>query len=93
MQHVIQLSPVAEVTLTVTTFSVACLKLWVWLQRTLAAEQARTLRLLEALRNVHGRDRAEVVRACAELEAAIGTGATQPQPGTDIKAAIEPRET
>jgi hypothetical protein len=48
----------------------------VWLHRALAVEHARTLRLSEALRDVDGHDRAEVVRACADLEAAIGTATT-----------------
>jgi hypothetical protein len=46
----------------------------VWLHRALAVEHARKLRLSEALRDVDGHDRAEVVRACADLEAAIGDG-------------------
>jgi hypothetical protein len=74
-QHVVPLSPAAEILFGLMTTSTACFKLW--LQRPALAERARTLRLAEALRNVEGHDHAEVVRACADLEAAIGTGDKQ----------------
>jgi hypothetical protein len=71
MQHVTQLSSTVEVILALTAFGTACLKLWARFHRALAAEHARTLRMFEAVRDVHGQDRAEILRACADLEAAI----------------------
>jgi hypothetical protein len=71
MQHVTQLSSTVEIILTLTAFGTACLKLWARFHRAVVAEHARTLRMFEAVRDVHGQDRAEVLRAYADLEAAI----------------------
>jgi hypothetical protein len=75
VQHLMGLYPVTEITAVITTAGVAGFRMWIWLRRSAAAEHARTRRLVAALRGVPGQDHARVVRACAELEAAIGTAA------------------
>ena len=72
VQHLMGLSPITAITAVITSASVAGFRAWTWLRRATAAEQARTRRLVAALRGARGQDHAEVVRACAELEAAIG---------------------
>lgn len=79
VQHLLELSPTTAITAVVTSASVTAFRAWTWLQRSTAAERARTRRLTTALRGDFGQDHAEVVRACAELEAAIGS-ATSPLP-------------
>jgi hypothetical protein len=75
-QHLMGLSPITAITAVITSASVAGFKAWILLRRTSAAEHARTRRLVTALRGARGQDHAEVVRACAELEAAIGSAAS-----------------
>jgi len=75
VQHLLGLSPITAITAVITSASVTCFRAWTWLQRSTAAERARTRRLTTALRGTFGQDHAEVVRACAELEAAIGSAA------------------
>jgi hypothetical protein len=76
VQHLLELSPTTTIAAVVTSASVAAFRTWTWLHRSTAAERARTRRLTIALRGVFGQDHAEVVRACAELEAAIGRAAS-----------------
>ena len=76
VQHLMGLSPMTEITAVITSASVAGFRTWTWLRRSAAAEHARTRRLVAALRGARGQDHAEVVRACAELEAAIGSAAS-----------------
>lgn len=75
VQHLTGLSPMMEITAAVTSASVAGFRTWIWLRCSAAAEHARTRRLIAALLGVRSQDHAEVVRACAELEAAIGSTA------------------
>jgi hypothetical protein len=77
VQHLLGLSPMTAITAVITSASVTGFRAWTWLQRSTVAERARTRRLTTALRGAFGQDHAEVVRACAELEAAIGS-ATRP---------------
>ena len=79
VQPLLELSPTTAITAVVTSASVTAFRAWTWLQRSTAAERARTRRLTTALRGTGGEDHAEVVRACAELEAAIGS-TTRPLP-------------
>jgi hypothetical protein len=79
VQPLLELSPTTAITAVVTSASVTAFRAWTWLQRSTAAERARTRRLTTALRGDFGQDHAEVVRACAELEAAIGS-VTSPLP-------------
>lgn len=76
VQHLMGLSPITAITAVITSASVAGFRTWTWLRRSTAAEHARTRRLVTALRGARGQDYAEVVRACAELEAAIGSAAS-----------------
>jgi len=91
VQHLTGLSPITEITVAVTSAIVAGFRAWAWLRCSAAAEHARTGRLIAALLGVGGQDHAEVVRACAELEAAIGSTAscaakpTRLSPGKHIR--------
>jgi hypothetical protein len=76
VQHLTGLSPITEITVAITSASVAGFRTWTWLRCSATAEHARTRRLIAALLGVHSQDHAEVVRACAELEAAIGSTAS-----------------
>ena len=76
VQHLTGLSPITEITAVITSASVAGFRTWTWLRRSAAAEHARTRRLIAALLGARSQDHAEVVRACAELEAAIGSTAS-----------------
>jgi hypothetical protein len=76
VQHLMGLSPITAITAVITSASVAGFRTWTWLRRCATAEHARTLRLVAALRCAPGRNHAEVVRALAELEAAIGNAAS-----------------
>jgi len=76
MQHLLGLSPITEITAVITSASVAGFRTWIWLRRSAAAEHARTCRLIAALLGARSQDHAEVVRACAELEAAVGSTAS-----------------
>lgn len=78
VQHLMGLSPITEIAALITSASVAGFRTWSWLRRSTAAEHARTRRLAAALRGARSQDHAEVVRACAELEAAIGGAASFP---------------
>jgi hypothetical protein len=86
-QHV-ALTPVTEIIFALATTGTACLRLW--LQRPALAERWRTLRLAKALRNVDSCDRAEVVQACADLEAAIGSGNHGPSRLRSQRPVLEP---
>jgi hypothetical protein len=79
VQHLLELSPITAITAVTTSASVTGFRAWTWLQRSTVAERARTRRLTTALRGTGSQEHAEVVRACAELEAAIGN-ATHPLP-------------
>jgi hypothetical protein len=87
VQHLMGFSPITEITAVITSASVAGFRTWTWLRRSAAAEHARTLRLVAALRGAPDQDHAEVVRALAELEAAIGSASSfaakrrRPSPG------------
>lgn len=87
VQHLMGLSPITAVIAVITSASVAAFRTWTWLRCSATAEYARTLRLLAALRSAPGQNHAEVVRALAELEAAIGNAARsaakprRPSPG------------
>jgi hypothetical protein len=72
VQHLMGLSPITVIIAVVTSASVGGFRTWTWLRRSADAERARTFRLVAALRDAPGQDHAEVVRALAELEAAIG---------------------
>lgn len=72
VQQVLPLAPVVEIAAVVITASAGCAKLWLRLRRSVLTERSRTARLVEALRAVDSSRRVEVVRACAEFEAAIG---------------------
>ena len=76
VQHLMGLSPITEITAVITSAIVAGFRTWTWLRRSAAAEHARTRRLIAALLGARSQDHAEVVRACAELEAAIGSTAS-----------------
>jgi hypothetical protein len=55
-----------------------------------SAERARTRRMTIALRGSSSHERADIIRACANLEAAIGTstsGATEPKRGAQTRGA------
>jgi hypothetical protein len=73
VQHVTGLSPVTEITTVIASASVAGFKTWTLLRRSAAAEHAQTRRLIVALLGARSQDHAEVISACAELEAAIGS--------------------
>jgi hypothetical protein len=73
LHEVMPISSFVEIALALVAASASYLRLWLWLRRSMIAERSRTQRLSEALRNVDGHERAEVVRACAELESSIGT--------------------
>jgi hypothetical protein len=73
VQHLMGLSPITEITAVITSASVAGFKTWTLFRRSAAAEHARTRRLIAALLGARSQDHAEVIRACAELEAAIGS--------------------
>lgn len=87
VQHLMGLSPLTAIIAVITSASVAGFRTWTWLRRSAVAEHARTLRLVAVLSGVSGLDHAEVVRALAELEAAIGNAASsgakprRPSPG------------
>lgn len=89
VQHLMGLSPITAITAVITSASVSAFRTWTWtwLRRSAVAEHARTLRLVAVLRGAPGHDHAEVVRALAELEAAIGSAASSaakprcPSPG------------
>jgi hypothetical protein len=75
VQHLTGLSPITGITAAITSATVAVFRTWTWLRCSAAAEHARTGRLIAALLDVRSQDHAEVVRACAELEAAIASTA------------------
>jgi hypothetical protein len=76
VQHLMGLSPITAITAVITSAGVAGFRTWTWLRRSAVAEHARTLRLVTVLRCAPGENHAEVVRALAELEAAIGGAAS-----------------
>lgn len=76
VQHLLGLSPITAITAVTTSATVTGFRAWTRLRRATAAELARTRRLTTALRGTGSQDHAEVVRACAELEAAIGSPAS-----------------
>ena len=71
--HLIEPSNLTDMFAIIVTASLAGLKLRVCLRNSLNAERARTRRMTIALRGVNSRDRADIIRACAALEAATGT--------------------
>jgi len=87
VQHLMGLPPITAIIAVITSASVAGFRTWTWLRRSAVAEHARTLRLVAVLSSAPGQDPAEVVRALAELEAAIGNAASsgakprRPSPG------------
>jgi hypothetical protein len=87
VQHLMGLSPITAITAVITSASVAAFRTWTWLRRSAVAEHARTRRLVAVLRSAPGQNHADVVRALAELEAAIGSAASsaakprRPTPG------------
>lgn len=87
VQHLMGLSPITAIIAVITSASVAGFRTWTRLRRSAVAEHARTLRLVAVLNGAPGQDHAEVVRALAELEAAIGNASSseakprRPSPG------------
>lgn len=71
--HLIEASNLTEMFAIIVTAGLAGLKLWVCLRNSVNAERARTRRLIIALRGVTSQDRADIIQACAALEAAAGT--------------------
>lgn len=75
MQQVIQVTPVVQIVTLAATLGAACFATWIGWRKALLTERARNLRLSTALNNARSRERAEIVRACAALEAAVGSPA------------------
>jgi hypothetical protein len=87
--HLIEPSTLTDMFAIIATTGLAALRLWIYLQNSLNAERARTRRMVIALRGVSSRDRADIIRACADLEAAAGTNArSEAEPGTERANAL-----
>lgn len=77
----------AIITAIIASAGVAALRLWIYFRNSLNAERARTRRMVIALRGVNSRDRADIIRACADLEAAAGVvGRSEAEHGTGPNA-------
>jgi hypothetical protein len=73
----IPLSPIAQLLLAAALPAAGVIKAWIGYRRAVAVERWRTRRLVSALRSVGPAYRADVITACAQVEAA---SSVQPGP-------------
>jgi hypothetical protein len=90
VHQVIQVNSLDQIAVTFTTLGTVCFTAWMRLRQTMLVEHARTVRLSTALDDASRAERAEVVRACAALEAAISPGNMQPSVAHKAARSQEP---
>jgi hypothetical protein len=72
--HLVDFPTLTGLLAVITAAVLGGIRLWVWLRSFVILERARTRRMSIALRGASGPERADIIRACAALEAAARPG-------------------